>query len=163
MKAKGRTLWLLAFWSLAFCAWASAANLALTTCKPCGATPLEVALDNAEGIALGRVVQGFAVTKKKESGEGTLSLNVQKWLRRPSPASSKITVHFAWDGACRLAPPAFKSGQKLVLFLTPSLAPNRGSGAAWEASANPCALTHLLPQGSDYADLKRRLAKTAVD
>lgn len=140
------------------------------TCKPCGTPPLEMALNQAELMILGRLSSAETESQGKgQGGEARLKVRVLQWLKKPSRGRSKIKktkgltelrVKLTWDGACIPAPPPFEKGQRWVFFLNASPQTGGGSpGILWEGTPGHCSLKYADPTSPEgnLESLKARL------
>ncbi len=138
---------------------AQAARPDVVLCKPCG-DPIETALIQASAIALGETTSKLDPEPvAQQAGRASLGFRVREWLRTPSGTGSKafprkIQVHFSWDGACKAPPPPFRSGEKLILFMS-------HQDEIWQAVPGACAQGYLYPGPSeiDLKALRKRLGK----
>lgn len=154
-------------WVALLSAFPAQAKPAPMQCKPCGAPPLEAALDQAQAVVLAKVLATLdPLPTKGEAGEGFIRVQVTQWLYRskvlthPLPATKglhTLRVRFYWDG-CRAAPSAFQKNERVVLFLSQGEAYS-GADPAWEATPHPCTLGLLRPgdEGDGLRALKKRL------
>jgi len=124
---------------------------AYVTCKPCGAPPLEMALDQAELIVLGRIGSARIESQGKgQGGEAHLKVRVLQVLKKPSKRLTELPVRLAWDGACIPAPPPFEKGQQWVFFLSRAPQPQGASPVAlWEGTPGHCSLKYADPKSPE--------------
>ena len=133
---------------------------AYVTCKPCGAPPLEMSLDQAELIVLGRIGSVQIESEGKgQGGEARLKIRVLQWLKKPSKGDPKalktkglteLPVKIDWDGACIPPPPSFEKGQRWVFFLNRAPKPQGASaGELWEGTPGHCSLKYADPKGPE--------------